>query len=272
MAQSQRIVRETFLFACVLLTGCIGNEIGSGGGSEAPQYAPADTLAVGALIRADRMLIDDAASGLLDYEYVRERSVSVVDEAGKELLRRSHTTRFYGPNSDRQADVQSDNASGTKDAAFWAAFEAGPTVEDTVDWSRRLLEDDPVVLSDQGMAYYRYSVLADTTIGGSDVMRIESSVLPGADRSGIQWARFYIEREERQLVGFELHYVQQSLLFDEDSRFRYMLQKAFDGTWIPSRVDITTFLNLPLSKGQYFDLTATYRPVVQQLEIERGDP
>lgn len=253
-------MRSTLWITCLLLAGCLGNQ-GGADDSTRPAGSPEnDSTAVSALANAQRNLIDGAIGMLRRYEYVREREVSVTDESGNQVLRRMHTTRFYGPPDDRQAEIRDSSSAGMQGADFWAEYAAAPSIEDTVDWSRRLLEDDPVVLSRQGIAYYKYSTLTDTTIGDSRIMRVESTVLPDAERSGIQSARFYIEPETNEIVGFELEFAQRSLLFDEWSRFRYMLGPGRDGSWIPSAVTVRTFLNLPLSKGQHFHLTITYLP------------
>lgn len=217
-----------------------------------------DTMAVAAISRAKRSLLDGATEKLRRYEYVRERAVSVTDESGNRVLHHAHTTRFYGPPERRNAEIMDTTTSGAGDADFWAVYSSSPTMEDTVNWSFRLLDDEPVVLSRQGTAYYLYTMLEDSTIGGHAVMRIEATVLPGSERAGIQSARFYLERASIELVGFELEFVQRSLLFDEESRFRYMLNRQADGVWLPFEVGINTFLDLPLSKGQNFILQARY--------------
>ena len=251
-------MRSSFWITCLLFIGCLGNEGGP------PEVSPSgadiqnDTTAVAVLALAKRTQIDVAAGRLRGYEYVRERAVSVTDESGRTILEQAHATRFYGPSDRRSAAVLDSASFGPEDEDFWADYTGAPSREDTLEWSRRLLEEDPLLLSRQGFAYYRYSVLSDTTIGGAPVIRISVDPLPGSERPGIQSGRFYIERETDELVGFELEFVQRSLLFDEESRFRYMLDRAPDGHWLPREVKISTFLNLPLTKGQYFDLHVRY--------------
>lgn len=261
MHHAQRIVRSTLWITCLLLIGCLGSQGGEGSGSPHTSGTQVDSTAVAALARVKRSLLDGATENLRHYEYVRERAVSVTDESGGRLLHHAHTTRFYGPPERRNAEVMDTTSIGAGNADFWAAYSSSPSAEDTVNWSIRLLEEEPVVLSVQGAAYYQYTVLEDSTIGGTPVMRIQAVVIPGSDRSGIQSARFYIERESDALVGFELEFVQRSLLFDEESRFRYMLSRQADGIWLPFEVGVNTFLNLPLSKGQRFMLQARYVPV-----------
>ena len=251
-------MRSSFWITCLLFVGCLGKEGGS------PEVSPSgtdiqnDTSAVAVLALAKRTLIDGASDRLRRYDYVRERAVSVTDESGKTVLEQAHATHFYGPPDSRSAAVLDSTSFGPEDGDFWADYTGAPSREDTVEWSRRLLEKDPLLLSRQGFAYYRYSVLSDSAIGGAPVIRISVDPLRGSERPGIQSGRFYIERETDELVGFELEFVQRSLLFDEESRFRYMLDRTPDGYWLPREVKISTFLNLPLSKGQYFDLRAQY--------------
>lgn len=225
-----------------------------------------DTSAVATLVRSRRNWLDSAMGQLRNYEYVRQRAIVIADERGEPLVQGAHRTRFSGPPHERLATVIDSSVSGGGDAPFWREYATAPTLEDTLEWSRRLLADEPLVLSMQGPSYYHYTALVDTAISGVPIRKIGAELLPGTSRPGIQSGIFYVDAAADELVGFEITFAHHSLLFDEESRFRYRLAREFDGVWIPSEVRVSTFLNMPLSKGQRFDLRARYVDDVATLE------
>ncbi len=250
------IVRSLLSVICVLLIGCLGDRSPNPGSNG---LSGSDTTAAAVLRNADRSALDQAVSRLASYDYTRARKITVLDESGGLVLDYAYSTRFSGASENRLANVVDSSLAGKGSAGLWKEYAGSPSAEDTMEWGRRLLPSDPLVLGLQGTGYYRYTDRNDTTIGDVQIRRIEATLISGVSRPGIQSGLFYVSGDGETLVGFDLLFAHQSLLFDEQSRFRYLLQRATDEKeWLPLEVTVNTFLNLPLSKGQRFELRARY--------------
>lgn len=241
-------MRALVSLLCFLLFGCL----------DGPDTSDVDRERLSDVIGIGRARIDHAVSALPDHAYENRRRILVTELSGDPILEYDYSTRFSGPRGARVATVLDTSMTGSGQSTVWKDYLLHATTEDSLEWGPKLLPEDPLVLSRQGPGYYRYTDLPDTTFGEVPVRRVRADLVSGTDRQGVQGGTFYFDDAARELVGFDLDVANRSLLFDEVSRFRYLLGPTAHDEWLPSTVDVETVLDLPLSKGQRFELRGSY--------------
>ena len=92
-------------------------------------------------------------------------------------------------------------------------------------------------------------------LDGRRVEIVETRVLPGVSRHGIQWARLYLSGDS--LVGLSAVFVQQSFLYQEVTRSQLLLNPG-GNAWVPARVHIESTVGLPFSRSRSYSLDVRY--------------
>ena len=227
-----------------------------------PEDDPASQADAIALLESiDRQYFDDAWARLSQFEYVRDRTITVRDDSGELVGQESQTIRFSGISDRRRVDVLSSDSTGTFERSFWSQFSDREVAGSVVTLPKLVLPDDPLFLSSRGESFFRYRTLPDTMFGPTMVDRIETQVRPETSRQGAQWAKIYVH--DGALVGVDLSFVQKSLLYNEVSRFRVLLTRSSGGDWLPGVVRIASTVGLPFARSRSYEMRAEYRDFVR---------
>lgn len=239
----------------------------------------AEQLAFEHLDSLDRTVFDSAWKSLDGLDYELERTISVHNSDGEVVGESNESLRISGNGPDRRITRLSYDSVGVFEKSFWSRFSEPDSLNDG-RWPALVLPEDPLFLSRQGPSFFRYAVLGDTLIvdhsshecadgcgvapgdsaavHGEVVARVELIARPETSRQGIQWARLYLRGS--LLVGVELVFIHDSLLYHELSDFRIMLTPSM-GTWLPDHVHLRSTVGLPFSRSRSYGLDASYREI-----------
>jgi hypothetical protein len=203
----------------------------------------------------DRSTFDAAWKTLREFAYTQDRLVVVRDERGDIVGRATKSISVSGTPNARSRRIVSSDSSGFFERSFWSRFSEADSA-DSNEWPKLLLPEDPIFLATQGPAYFRYAPLPDTTIGGQVINVILTEARPETSRHGIQRAKMYLHQDS--LVGLEVVFLQQSMLYRELSNSRIVLVHPNENDWVPGLLRIQSTVGLPFKRARTYELRSDF--------------
>ena len=253
------LLRILLISVPVLVTGCwVVPEVGP---EKPPSFdwssvEPAgEQRAVDRALSVDRSTFDEAWADLERFGYTQDRAVVVRDEHGDVMGRATRSISVGGTSNERSVRIVSSDSSGSFEHSFWSRFSESDSA-DSGDWPSLILPEDPVFLASQGPAYFRYASLPDTVIGDQVVGVVLTEARPETSRHGIQQAKLYLDGDT--LVGLEIFFLQQSLLYRELTTSKIFLTPRGDNTWLPSLLRVRSTVGLPFKRARTYELTSDF--------------
>lgn len=224
------------------------------------QVSEAESDSVFATVASlDRSHFYEAWGRLHDVSYRRRHIAAVRDDSGKEVGRIVREVVISGPADQRSVRIEHVDSSGAFDRSFWTEFAPNQTASDEPDWAVLALPEDPLFLTEQGPAFFRYAAVTDTVINATRLKRYAIGVRPESPRQGLQQAILLVQ--DSVLLGVDVLVSQRSFLYQEVSRVSIGLRKSPGGQWYPERASASSTVGLPFSRSRRYSIETEYTPV-----------
>jgi hypothetical protein len=125
-----------------------------------------------------------------------------------------------------------------------------------------LLPDEPVFLTPRGREAYRYTLGADTLVGGRQMQVVEAALRPGAGgEQAVRRARYFLAPATEAVLGLALERASTSALFDEEERAALFLQPGPDGAPVPAVAVVETTVDVPGAAPRQLRVEQRFRDV-----------
>ncbi len=222
---------------------------------------PSDrTGALAVLDSMQRGAFEGAFERLGRYAFTRRVRTEQLAGQGEVTAFEERVVRYGFSGGERVQEVRRRDSSGTFDFGLVGRFvsaENEPGFPE--DLAPHLFPEDPPYLSPRSRALYAYRLRPDT-LWADRTTRVVDMVAGAEARQNrpLRRARFYVDAATRQLVGFHLERLSQTLLFDEASRLFLRLEPAPDSGWVPAEVRAQVQTRFPLSAAQQMRTTSAF--------------
>ncbi len=155
--------------------------------------------------------------------------------------------------------LQADSAGAFDSGALGGFVTANPDERDAATLPEYVLLDDPPYLAPRNRDAFLFRFLPDTVFWDAATQVIEVQARPGeGDGQSIRRTRLYLDQATNELVAAYLERSENTLFFNEDSRFYLRLRPAPGGGWVPFHARFNTRLHLPLRAPRQLRTVSTY--------------
>lgn len=266
-----------FLHA-LLVALLVGGTLSVGGCGRAPAgdpspFLPADTVApaetdrdsaLAVLTSMRRTAFDSAFARMTDYAVTHRVRTEQLAPSGSTAATREYAVRFVPGRAD--GTVLRRDSSGTfrSGGVFSSLSSSRPITARPPNPAPEVLADPPPYLAPRTREAFRYAVRPDTLSDGTSATAVLAQARPndpGRDQD-VRYACLIVTDEDRTLVGATVVRARRTLLFQEDSRITFQLQRppgdSADAPWVPARLEVRARVDVPFRAPRQFRTLSAY--------------